>query len=308
MSPSDRWVYYASRDERTHSPPILHGPLLFGPPGERGIDVMISALLRGRDHTQLGAVDVVAEGTLAIALSVGGYKKGYRHTDPNEDAAAFACGEGGLVVAVADAHGGADASEATLERLLEKHAPEWTGPNSFSAEDWPPIAFDALVDLNRAILERLEAGDRQLSRTTLSFAVIRPGEDLLAFAAVGDSLLFQVSGDSVCERAGAGERHRSFLGFHDESPESLSEKATAGTASLAATTAIVLATDGLSELGVGVEEPDRAVADAVRQAASEGPDLRPLHTARTLVTTAQEAHRRNRAGDNVASAVAWLGR
>ncbi len=115
MSPSDRWVYYASRHEHTHNPASLTARPRRGPPG----DGVKSALLRGRDHTRLGAIEVVAEGVLAIALSVGGFRKSYRHTDPNEDAAAFACGEGGLVVAVADGHGGAVASEAALERLLE---------------------------------------------------------------------------------------------------------------------------------------------------------------------------------------------
>ncbi len=267
---------------------------------------MSSALLRGCEHTRLGAVEVIAEGRLAIALSVGGFRKTYRHTDPNEDAAAFAGGEGGLVVAVADAHGGAAASQAALERLLERYAPEWTGPRALSSDDWPQVALDALADVNRTILERIEAGERPLSRTTLTLALIRPGEDLLAFAAVGDSLLFQATGDSVRERAEPGGRRKSFLGFRRETSQSLSEKATVGAAPLGSTRAVVLVTDGLSERGVGVSKPEEAVAEALRQAAGESPDLRPLRAARSLVATAQDAHRRNRSGDNVASAVVWL--
>jgi len=33
------------------------------------------ALLRGREHVELGAIDVVAEGCGAIALSLGGARK-----------------------------------------------------------------------------------------------------------------------------------------------------------------------------------------------------------------------------------------
>ena len=91
-------------------------------PGER----MRSALLRGRDHTRLGITAAVAEGRAAIALSRGGAPKSYRHRDPNEDAALFAEGEGGILLAVADGHGGCDAAETAVERLLARFAPAWT--------------------------------------------------------------------------------------------------------------------------------------------------------------------------------------
>ncbi|MDX1648907.1 MAG: hypothetical protein R3263_03550, partial [Myxococcota bacterium] len=67
---------------------------------------MRSAILRGRDHHHLGAVDVVSEGPAAAAISMGGAPKSYAHTDPNEDAAAFALGASGRLVAVADGHRG----------------------------------------------------------------------------------------------------------------------------------------------------------------------------------------------------------
>jgi hypothetical protein len=43
---------------------------------------MRSGLLRGREHTKLGAVATLAEGPCAIALSRGGHKKTYRHRAP----------------------------------------------------------------------------------------------------------------------------------------------------------------------------------------------------------------------------------
>ena len=88
---------------------------------------MRSALLRGRDHTRLGITAAVAEGRAAIALSRGGAPKSYRYRDPNEDVALFAEGEGGILLAVADGHGGCDAAETAVEKLLASFAPAWTG-------------------------------------------------------------------------------------------------------------------------------------------------------------------------------------
>ena len=87
---------------------------------------MRSALLRGRDHIQLGVTAAVAEGRAAIAISRGGAAKVYRYRDPNEDTALFARGEGGILLAVADGHGGCDAAEMALGKLLASFAPGWT--------------------------------------------------------------------------------------------------------------------------------------------------------------------------------------
>ena len=56
---------------------------------------MRSAILCGREHARLGAIDLIAEGPVAIAISLGGASKVYPHTDPNEDAALFAVADGG---------------------------------------------------------------------------------------------------------------------------------------------------------------------------------------------------------------------
>ena len=71
-------------------------------------------------------------------------------------------------------------------------------------------------------------------------------------------------------------------------------------------TITVLATDGLSERGIGVEAPAAAVADAVDRAGRTDEPVRPLEAARGTVETALAAQRAQGAGDNVASAVAWL--
>jgi hypothetical protein len=68
----------------------------------------------------------------------------------------------------------------------------------------------------------------------------------------------------------------------------------------------VLATDGLSERGIGVDEPERAVREAVEEAALAPPARRPLAAARALLERACGAHRRRVSGDNAACAVVWL--
>jgi serine/threonine protein phosphatase PrpC len=70
--------------------------------------------------------------------------------------------------------------------------------------------------------------------------------------------------------------------------------------------AIVLATDGLSEVGIGLADPAAAVAEIVAGAASRAADLRPLETAREVVEAALAAHRENQAGDNAAAGVVWF--
>ena len=154
---------------------------------------MNPAVLCGREHTAFGAVAAIAEGRCAIAISCGGARKTYRHKDPNEDAAAFVAGEGGVLVAVADGHGGCDASEVAVERLAERHAPGWTERDARGIDAlWPAAARAAFADVNEAILRFAARGGAESSRTTLTFALIRPGDGLLALASMGDSHAFRV--------------------------------------------------------------------------------------------------------------------
>ena len=68
----------------------------------------------------------------------------------------------------------------------------------------------------------------------------------------------------------------------------------------------MLATDGLSERGIGVSDPRAAAATAVAEAARVDAARRPLTAARRLAELALAAQREQRAGDNVATAVCWL--
>jgi serine/threonine protein phosphatase PrpC len=268
---------------------------------------MNPAVLCGREHTTLGAIAAIAEGRCAIAISCGGARKTYHHKDPNEDAATFVAGEGGVLVAVADGHGGCDASEVAVERLAERHAPGWTGREARGIEAlWPTAARAAFADVHEAILRFAARGGAESSRTTLTFALIRPGDDLLALASMGDSHAFRVDGAGAVDLAHDAGTPPAFLGRPQETKETLREKCVLHASGLARVRALLLVTDGISERGIGVDEPEAAVLEAVERAGRAESQLRPLEAARTAVELALSAHRRNRAGDNVASAVVWL--
>lgn len=263
-------------------------------------------LLRGRDSCEIGATTFGGDARAAVALSIGGAAKRYAHTDPNEDAALLAEGPGGLLVAVADGHGGAEGSESALEFLRDGPAARWTGADGLGAA-WPLVAREALAGANEAVLAR-QSGRRR-ARTTLALALVRPADDLLAFASVGDSQVFAAEPSRVLELTLSPSEPAlpCFLGRERESAGSLAARSLAGSRSLAETRAVVLATDGLSERGVGVEDPLAAVAEAVAGAAREARGAGAREAARRLLATALAAHQRNPSGDNVAVAVVWVG-
>jgi len=265
---------------------------------------MRSALLRGREHTKLGAVAAVAEGGCAIALSRGGFAKGYHHRDPNEDAAAFALGERGALLAVADGHGGCEAAELAVARVLEAFGDALGGAGPL-APRWREAAGGAIARLHAEIVERGARGGNPEARTTLALAVARPDEDLLALASVGDSHAF-VAGAARAEDLAVGEGPPTYLGSPSLEAGELLARAVTQVVPLAGARAVALATDGLSERGIGVEAPELAVIEVLDRAARAAPELQPLEAARSLVECALASHRRQRSGDNVAAAVLIL--
>jgi serine/threonine protein phosphatase PrpC len=267
-----------------------------------------SALLRGREHLEIGAIDAVAEGPVAIAISMGGAKKAYAHTDPNEDAAFFSVGNAGILAAVADAHGGFEASEVVLEHLLSHPGPQWVEAGGVTPASWSRHALAAVCDANAEIVqERLDTATGK-SRTTLTMALVVPEADVLLYACFGDSHLFRVRPGGLVDLA-EGETAmglESFLGHGEETPESLAEKCRIGMETLEDTIAVVLASDGLSEYQIGVENPGAVVFESIETARKAVPELRPLEASRSIVEAALTAHRRNASGDNVCAAVVWL--
>jgi serine/threonine protein phosphatase PrpC len=261
---------------------------------------------------RLGEIAAEAEGCAALAISRGGAPKAYAHTDANEDAALFAMGPGGTLLAVADAHDGFAASELALDHLLHQPAEQWTAAQEFSPASWERHVLAALLDANAAIRREVEDSPTPGSCTTLSLALVRPAEAHLLFATLGDSHLFAARRDGVADlgaRATAQARRRFgsfFLGFGDETEASLRDKCVLGAVPLEGCRAVLLVTDGLSERHLGVDDVDAAVTGCLAQAARSKPELRALDAARGLVELALAAHARHGAGDNVASAVAWL--
>jgi serine/threonine protein phosphatase PrpC len=263
---------------------------------------MQSGVLRGRDHIDLGGIAAIAEGHTAVALSRGGAPKTYSHKDPNEDAAAFAHGDGGSLLAVADGHGGHEAAELALETLLATCAPDWTGPRA-APGPWPTLASGAVARVHAAILGSVARGGNAAARTTLTFALVRPREDRFAWASIGDSHVFRVDASRAIELGSPVEETVHFLGSPSRTPETLRMRS--GSEALGKTLALVLVTDGLSERGIGVDAPAAAVAAATAHAAAVKPELRPLEAARQILERALEAHRLHRAGDNIATALHW---
>ncbi len=267
---------------------------------------MRTGLLRGREHLRYGSVSALAEGRCAVALSIGGAAKVYEHRDPNEDAAGFAEGPGGIVAAVADGHGGFEAAELSVQKLLEDGATRWTGPAPVNlGEHWPEEAAEILLELNTAILDAAARGSTASARTTLAWVVVRPEQDLVAFASLGDSHIFHVGPLEVVDLAYRSSQRSFFLGFPAETTWSLRDRIVAGCEPLGNTRALVLASDGLSERGIGVDHPEACVGECAARAEQGVSGLRALATARGVCEQALDSQRRQKSGDNVASAVVW---
>jgi serine/threonine protein phosphatase PrpC len=266
---------------------------------------MRTGVLRGRDHLLMGAVAALAERRVAIALSRGGAAKNYGHKDPNEDACAFAWSEQALLVAVADGHWGARGAEIALDRLLERHAPRWLSPGAIAlAERWFLEAPEVVQDLHRALLAAGN-GEQIAGRTTLAVALVRPRERWWSALLVGDSHVFTVDGARAREWAPASPDEVVFVGDARLDRAAI-ERGVRCALEQGVPDAILLASDGLSEAGIGVTQPARAVAESATAARTAIGDLRPLAAARGLAERALEAQRQNDAGDNVATACAWL--
>jgi serine/threonine protein phosphatase PrpC len=193
-----------------------------------------------------------------------------------------------------------------IRRLTEHFAPGWTGGDAPAATTWKATTLAVLSDLNAAICDEAAGPDPDDSRTTLAFALVLPDDDRLAFAAIGDSHVFRVgdnSADDIARDAGA---YTAFLGVRDEPLDALRNKFFCGTQPLDRIRAVMLATDGISERGIGMEAPSFGVLEATRSADAAAASARSLVSARRLVELALEAQRQNRSGDNVATAVIRL--
>ncbi len=266
---------------------------------------MSLGVLLGRDHVELGRIAAIAEGSVAIALSRGGAAKNYHYREPNEDAVGFRCGPGGSVLVAADGHGGTEAAELAVEQVLETLGRSWIG-SSTPGDGWDSVARGLVDEIHTAVLASVAAGGNAAARSTLACCVIRPEQGQFYWASIGDSHVFRAALNEVIELTGDDEQATFYLGSPHHPEDAIRAHVRAGQASLADTHAMILSTDGLSEQGIGVDLPEAAVLAAVDRAMRLDAELSPLETARHLVEIALEAHRRHKAGDNMATAVHWL--
>jgi len=259
----------------------------------------------------VGGLELIGEGPAAVALSRGGARKTYSYTDPNEDCVAFALGPAGQLVVAADGHHGQLGSEAAVAAILEDFAGPWTASEAPARNEaeWRDQAFEALLRANRAVLETAARHGLPPAPTTFVLALTRPGENLLLHLSVGDSHLFAVDRDIAVELGGSDPdwKFTPFLGYEEANRDLLERYSRVGQRSLDELRAVVLATDGLSEPGIGVNDPAGTVLGAVSRVELDAPsDRRAVDTCRGVVEVAMASHRRLRAGDNVACSVVWL--
>jgi hypothetical protein len=273
---------------------------------------MQTAFLRGRDHHWVGGLELTGVGRAAVALSRGGARKTYSYTDPNEDCVAFAIGEGGQLILAADGHHGELGSEAAVQTILDEFAADWTAETAPVEGEaaWRALGLDALLRANRAILE--VAGRNQLppAPTTFVLALLRPADDLLLYLSVGDSHIFAIDHEQAHELGGRNPEWKftPFLGYEEARRELMEEYSIIGLRGLDDLRAVVLATDGLSEPGIGVTDPGGAVYSTVAQVELDEPsDRRAVETCRGLVEIALRSHRHQKAGDNMGCSVLWVG-
>jgi serine/threonine protein phosphatase PrpC len=263
-----------------------------------------SAQLRGPEHVSFGAIAVVAEGGLGIALSRGGAPKPYAHREPNEDYAGFAWSAWGALLALADGHLGSGAASLAVERALA-HAPRWLERAPIALLDRFRGDAEALVRAIHQEIVKLHASTG--SRTTLAFALARPREGWLGLVSVGDSLLF-TSGAAGAHRIRGDERSESaFLGTARMADADLAAATFVDVRPLRGENAVVLASDGFSQPGIGVKDPEAAISEACRGAERGDPARASLELARGVVQRANDVQRATRSGDNVSAAVLWLG-
>ena len=266
-----------------------------------------SGTLLGRNHHEIGELASSGEGSAAISLSRGGAAKTYGHTEPNEDAVYFARGRGGWLLAVADGHHGSSGSEAVIDHIASSLVADWTGSAAlgFDARTWRECSLAVLHDCGKAVLRRAAETGVMPAPTTLSLALVRPGESALGWISMGDSHIFCADTQGIEELGWAclGREDRYFVGYAAASRNGMRDRSIAGYRELGETRALLLATDGLSETNIGVDCPSQAVADAMAASETCTLETRALTLAETLGRTAMAAHVAHRAGDNIGCAV-----
>jgi len=260
-------------------------------------------LLAGRDFTETGVLEVQAGERVAVAISRGGAPKLYDYTDPNEDATLCAEGPGGQLIAVADGHWGHDGARAALERLASTGGEDWLTSQTRDPDEWRRVIFQGVQEAHEAVLRT--HGEERRPRTTLALALTRPREGWIFAASVGDSHVFRVDAKGAVDLGWPRRSRSRFLGHRDADAEWVERATRIATSALRDAWGIAAVTDGISEPGIGLDEPEAAVERAFTEARAQRTGA--FGAAEGIAEAANAAQRRNAAGDNVGVAVAWLG-
>lgn len=267
--------------------------------------------LFGRDYTGTAEGGEKSGSRVGIAISKGGAAKLYRHTDPNEDACLALEGEAGVLLAVADGHGGEEAARVAIESLRETARPWCSDPNLQSDRVWHERFAAIFTAMHETVLAlRVTDGSGKIqraARTTLSLILLRRPEERVLACSIGDSHVFRVGADRCDDLAWPRDAERQFLGsgsLLDGDPlRALCFSANPAKGCVA----LVAATDGLSEPGIGVADPVQLVRGAIAEIDALPRDRRAAAGAKRIVDEACETQHQNGAGDNIAVAVAWCG-
>jgi len=256
----------------------------------------------GHQACELGVAQVLTCGPCAGALCLGGAPKRYGNSVCNEDALLLANGSCGSLVAVADAHYGAEASELVFDWLVEHQVSDWT-KEEIDPDRWQLEAISCLERINEYILASCKRSNSS-SQTTLVIGIIQARSRLAFVASAGDSHAFLVSRSNTTEIAITPAAGDFFLGTQSLSIESLTAACAFCSASIEVGEALMLASDGISTNGIGFADP----AKGIRTIMETVPVATGGRLSRHLATAAVEATCRvqelNNSGDNIAIAVA----
>lgn len=263
--------------------------------------------LYGRQAPDLNGVHVRTCGLAAGALCLGGAPKRYGNAVSNEDSVLLAEGPRRILLAIADAHNGPEASELALDWLAAHHVAEWL-TRGITADLWEPATVECLAAINAHILESCNCVG-VASRTTLVMAIIDIETGLAFLASAGDSHAFVVSRSLVTEVAIASGAGDFFLGLQPQSRQDIAAACTFVQIPICPNAAVLLASDGISTEGIGFPNPLEAI-DAVMKALP----LHPRHEdmsqalATAVADAARHVQQNHDSGDNISVAVACIPR
>lgn len=268
-----------------------------------GEHVSVRTLL-GRDAPDLQQVHVMQGARAAAAISRGGAPKSYGTATSNEDAVLFAEGPCGLLLAIADAHAGPQASEWVLHWLTITSR-QWM-THGASTETWLMEAMDLFFAANGYLVQQnIEHSTH--SRTTLAIVFLDVIHGVVLAASAGDSHVYVVGtsqASAVAKGAGAGEF---FLGQAPASRLEVAEACAADVIRVSGERAVVLATDGLSTNGIGFPNTPAVVHEIITNThLADHPQKWSAAVAGALATRGCEVQAVNNSGDDIAVAVAGL--